>query len=82
MGIEALNTNKIKIFRDKDVDTLLDIKTGKWPLKKVKNFSKKLFKLAKKARNRSTLPNEPDYLMAERITMKILVDYITKGEII
>ena len=82
MGIEALNTNKMKIFRDKDVNTLLDIKTGKWSLKKVKNLSKKLFKLAKKAHAKSTLPNEPDYLMAERITMKILVDYITKGEII
>jgi predicted nucleotidyltransferase len=82
MGIETLNTNKPKVFRDKDVNTLLDIKTGKWSLEKVKDLAKKLFKLAEEAYTRSTLPDKSDYLMAEKMTMEILMDYIVGGKIL
>ena len=82
MEIETLNANKLKVFRDKDVNTLLDIKTGKWSLEKVKDLAEKLFELAKEAYTRSTLPDESDYLTAEKITMEILMGYIVRGKIL
>jgi predicted nucleotidyltransferase len=81
MGIEILNTNTPKIFRDKDANMLLDIKTGKWSLKEVKDLAKKLFKDAKEAYTKSTLPNEPDYFRAEEVTMSILNDYLIRRKI-
>jgi len=82
MGIEALGTGKLKISRDEDVNMLLDIKTGKWTLKEVKDLSKELFKGAKKAYNNSTLQNEPVYSTAEEIVMNTLIDYLVRGKIL
>jgi predicted nucleotidyltransferase len=80
MGIEILNTGTPEIFRDKDANMLLDIKIGKWSLEEVKGLAKKLFEDAKDAYVESTLPDESDYLIAEKIIMEILMDYIVKGK--
>jgi len=82
MGVETLRTGKLKIFRDEDVNMLLDIKIGKWSLKEVKDTSNKLFINAKNAYDKSTLSDEPNYLMAEEITMEILNYYIMRGKIL
>jgi len=79
-GTEILNTGIPKIFRDRDTSMLLDIKTGKWSLEEVKDFAEKLFRNAKKAYAKSTLPDESDYSIAEKITMEILTNYIVEGE--
>jgi len=82
MGIELLKTGELKIFRDKDVNMLLDIKTGKWPLEEVKFLAEKLFKYTKEAYAESTLSNEPNYLLAGKITMDILTDYLKTRKIL
>ena len=82
MGIEVLETGRLKIFRNKDAKMLLDIKTGKWSLKKVKDFAEKLFKDTKKAYNSSTLPKGADYVSADIIVTNMLYKYIVKGKIL
>jgi len=81
MGIELLKTGELKIFRDKDVNMLLDIKTGKWPLEEVKFLAEKLFKYTKEAHTKSILQNESDNSVAEKIVVSILTDYLKVGEI-
>ena len=79
MGIELLKTGKLKVFRDQDAQTLLDIKTGKWTLKEVKSYANILFRDTKTAYKESTLPEEPNYITAESIVMNILINYL-KGK--
>jgi len=81
MGIELLKTGELKIFRNKDVNMLLDIKTGKWPLEEVKFLAEKLFKYTKEAHTKSILQDEPDNSVAEKIVVSILTDYLKVGEI-
>jgi len=76
MGTEILNTGRPKVFRDEDAEMLLDIKTGKWSLEKVKDLSKELFKGAKEAHEASKLPEEPDFDRAEVLVMSILQDHL------
>ena len=79
MGIEVLDNGSPKVFRDKDADMLIDIKTGKWPLEKVKDLAKELFEKAKESYDKSTLPDGPDHFKAEEIMMKILMSYLTSS---
>jgi len=76
MGREILYTGQAKIYRDKDAEMLLDIKTGKWSLEAVKNFAEELFKEAEKAYELSRLPEYPNFDKAETIVTKILQEYL------
>jgi len=76
MGIEALQTGWIKVFRDADANMLIDIKLGKWKLDEVKRYADSLFHKAKKAYIESTLQEEPNTAEAERILMGILYKYL------
>jgi len=66
MGIEFLTTGKMIVYRP-DAFELLEIKTGKWSLDKVKNTAERMFEEAKEARDNSPLPEEPSRAMANRI---------------
>lgn len=81
MGIEFLKTGELKVFRDKDREKLLDIKTGKWSLEQVKTHAEELFSKAKEAYTNSVLPSEADYDRIETVVMSILIDYLTKGKL-
>jgi hypothetical protein len=47
------------------------IKAGKWPLADIKSLSGELFVRAKEARDRSTLPDEPERDKAEQLLVSI-----------
>ena len=79
MGVEFLTTGELNVFRD-DAPYLLEIKTGKWTLDKVKKEAERLFHLADEAYIRSKLPNKPDVPSIERIVMDIILDYIYKDK--
>jgi len=76
MGIEALQTGHIKVFRDADAEMLIGIKLGKWELDEVKMYADSLFNKAKKAYEESTLQEEPDTVEVEHILMGILYKYL------
>lgn len=75
MGIEFLETGKLRVFRDYDRDYLLDIKTGKFSLSEIKKKATELFSQAKDAYEKSPLPEEPDYEKANELVLEILRGY-------
>ena len=71
MGIEFLTDGEIRVFRE-DAAELKEIKSGKWPLEKIKKEADALFILAREAYVRSPLPPKPKYSEAEELLMDIV----------
>jgi predicted nucleotidyltransferase len=76
MGIEFLETGRLNVYRTKDKDQLSDIKGGKWALSEVKDYAACLYEDAKKAYEKSHLPEKPDSDTINEIFMEIISDYI------
>ncbi len=74
MGIEFLTEGTLHVERA-DAAELLSIKSGEWPLEKVKSEAERLFQLSQEAYVRSSLPAEPDRDRAERLCVKMISDY-------
>lgn len=71
MGIEYLNTGRLQVFRP-DASELIEIKTGKWSLERVKELSESLFNEAEVAFKNTTLPDKPDAVKAEELLMNLI----------
>jgi predicted nucleotidyltransferase len=76
MGIELLETGQLNVYRRGDVQELLDIKNGKWNLGEVKEKASRLFELAKKARDKTELPDEPNYEEIHKLVERTIYNYI------
>jgi hypothetical protein len=77
MCIEFLQTGELQVYRT-DAEELLDIKRGKWELSWVKEHAAELFVQAKEARDKSTLPSEPDREGAEKMLVQILRKHVVE----
>lgn len=71
MGIEFLDTGQLHVRRTVDADELKTIKTGGWPLDRVKDEAARLSILMETARIRSVLPPCPDAAAANRLLLEI-----------
>lgn len=71
MGIEFLETGRLRVFRDEDAEELIAIKRGEWTLDEVKAEATRLFELVGPAREASRLPEQPDQAAAGQILMRI-----------
>ena len=78
MGIEFLSTGRLNVFRTTDAEALIDIKTGKWDIEKVKSYAEELRLLTKEAHEKSPLPEEPNQDKIEEILMEIIGKYVYK----
>jgi len=78
-GITFLREGKIEVHRRGDAEELLLIKTGAWPLEKVKAESDKLFEETEAALHASKLPESPDYAAVDEMVYKIIYDYLYNG---
>lgn len=74
MGIEFLETGEMQVRR-KDADDLIAIKRGEWSRGEVEQTSTDLFTRAKKAVQKSPLPEYPDKEKANEVCMEILRVY-------
>jgi len=74
MCIDFLETGQYVVERP-EKDKLIDIKTGKWELHEVKEEAGKLFKLAEDKFKKCTLPEYPNWDVAEKLLMKIICSY-------
>lgn len=72
MSVELLETGYVRVFRDEDRQELLDIKNGKWTLEEVKKEAEKLFQKSKEAKDKSPLPDEPDYKLANELCVSLI----------
>lgn len=76
MGIEFLKDGILYVDRtDIDAEELIDIKTGKWELERVKKYADELFQEAKQAYEDSTLPIRPDRKAVEHWLVKNILDF-------
>jgi len=74
MGIEFLNDGELHVLRQ-DVQQLLEIKRGEWPLERVKEEAERLFIAAETAYILSKLPNKPDREKINDLCIEIIKMY-------
>ena len=60
MCCEFLETGRLNVFRTKDAQELIDIKSGKWTLDAVRNEAERLFALSGKLLKTTSLPDTID----------------------
>lgn len=81
MCIEFMDTGMLQVTRTSDREELLAIKSGKWPLVDVKALAEQLFVESKNARDRSTLPDSPQYEKAEELLVNMIREQFSFNEI-
>lgn len=81
MLVEVLNEGVMLVDRQEagDAAELLDIKNGKWTLTDVKSEGERLFAEAKKALQKSKLPDGPERDKAERWLVTLLSSSLLSG---
>lgn len=78
MCCEFLGDGDLRVYRDfsgGDAEVLRAIKRGEWTLDAVKVRAEELFAAAKVARDKSPLPDEPDYTAVNRLIVEIVMEY-------
>lgn len=71
-GIEVLETNEVQVFREKDRNFLIDVKTGKYSLNEIKNIAESEFKEIDKAFENSTMQMENNKFKINELLVNIL----------
>lgn len=72
---EFMETGELTVFRP-DADELLEIKRGEWPLEKVKAQADLAFEECRRARDASSLRDEPDRQGAEALLVNLLRKHV------
>lgn len=76
MCCECLSTGNIQINRTTDVQELIDIKLGKYPLSEILDEANGLFSIAEELYKRTELPDKPQIDKVNEMVMGIMNDYI------
>jgi uncharacterized protein len=76
-GKELLETGRLE-FPIKRREEVMNIKTGKWSLSEVLDYSEHLENEINKSLIKSTLPNKPNYKEIENFTMEMLEEWILR----
>ena len=71
-AIDLLKTGELIVYREKDKDTLIEIKTGKWSLESVKEYAEKLMTEFEKLAPMSKFPPEADKKKLEMILLNTM----------
>jgi uncharacterized protein len=71
MGSEFLETGILKVYRDEDADEIRAIKRGEWPIERIREEAQRGFERARAARDRSPLPDQPDFAASDRLLVEI-----------
>ncbi len=71
-AIDLLKTGKIIVYRAKDRDTLIDIKTGMWSLERVKEYTNDLEAEFDRLSQKSDLPSKVDQKKLQSILLEIM----------
>lgn len=82
MGVEFLGTGRLRVFRQDDAEEIRSIKRGEWSLERVKEEAERGFARAREARDRSPLPEQPDFARAEQLLLDITLEvWRANGEV-
>jgi predicted nucleotidyltransferase len=72
LGIELLTTGQMQVYREKDRQLFIDIKTGKYTLTEVQQMAESLFMEFEQAFNKSPLPMENDPDRIDKLLISII----------
>lgn len=72
MAKEFLETGEMRVFRENDYGYLLNVKKGAYPLSFIKGQAEEWFNEAQEAYNKSTLPEGPNRVEAEKLLVKLV----------
>jgi predicted nucleotidyltransferase len=72
LGIELLTTGQMQVYREKDRQLFIDIKTGKYTLTEVQQMAESLFMEFEQAFNKSPLPMENDPGKIDKLLIDII----------
>jgi hypothetical protein len=72
MGIEALQTGEMKVYRYEDAEELLEIKKGGWSLEEVQKEAERLFTQAEEAYRKTSLREKPDREFVNTLCIDII----------
>jgi predicted nucleotidyltransferase len=78
MGVEYLSTGKLTVFREKDRERLIAIKTGKWELTDVKIEAERLFKECERAYADSVLPETIDLRAVNALAVEVHASFFAR----
>lgn len=78
MCVEFFETGKLVVYRE-NADTLKAIKRGEWALDAVKAHAESLFAEAKRARDASSMPDEPDHAAVSELVADLCMTTPTEA---
>lgn len=79
MGYEYLRDGILHVRRTWDRPMIMNIKQGGWTLDEIQSEADKYFEMCKKEVDRSPLPEEPDHEAIEKLTIKIIQDFLGRS---
>ncbi len=71
-ALDLLKTGELVVYREKDGETLIEIKTGKWTLERVKEYANKLKMEFESLAPLSTLPLAVNQKRLEDVLLKVM----------
>ncbi|MBI5194977.1 MAG: nucleotidyltransferase domain-containing protein [Nitrospirae bacterium] len=71
-ALDLLKTGNLVVYREKDGETLIEIKTGRWTLERVKEYANKLKMEFESLAPLSTLPLSVNQKMLEDVLLKVM----------
>lgn len=78
IGIDLLINQELVIYREKEHDLLMSIKTGSYPLDKIFELQEKLEQKFQNAKDITKLPEEPDYNAIYELTQNSMEEIYKK----
>ena len=75
-GLDILNDGKVVVYREKEIPLYRDIRAGKIPFKEIFEMAEELDQEMKKTRDRSPLPDKPDFRKIDALLSDIYFNHL------
>ncbi len=72
IALDLLKTGKLVVYREKDRGTLIEIKTGRWTLDRVKQYADELMMEFERLAPISNLPSSVDRKIMGDVLLKVM----------
>ena len=80
-GLDILNDGKVVVYREKDIPLYRKIRAAEIPFPEIFEMAEELDNELKKAKEKSPLPDNPDYQKIDKLMLEIYSQHLTKNSI-